>query len=66
MKDLLTSKTFWGAVAQTGALVANAFGVPLNADMIMGAVGVGLTIYGRVAAKDEIGSVAGVPLNKAK
>ncbi len=66
MKDLLKSKTFWGGIAQAGALAANAFGVPLTESMIMGAVGLGFTIYGRIAAENGIDSVAGVTIKKVK
>lgn len=59
-KDLLTSKTTWGALASAGALIANSFGVPLSADMILGVIGFGLTLWGRFTAEKPIKRVAGV------
>lgn len=64
-KSIFTSKTFWGAIIAGLSTLAAIFGVDITGDQqativngiaaVGGAVGVVLTIYGRMTAKKPIG-----------
>lgn len=65
-KDLLMSKTFWGSIITALGLALAQFGVHIHvgqtASAIVTLIGLGYTITGRVNAKTQIGSIAGMKL----
>ena len=70
-KDLLTSKTIWGAIVSMIALTATVAGYDIGnhddwVNLAVGIVGGVLTIHGRIAATRAIGSVAGRSLIKKR
>lgn len=68
-KDLLTSKTTWGLLimiltpflAKYGLTAGDVTEIVNIAGQAIGGV---LAFYGRLKAKDAIGSVAGIPIKK--
>jgi hypothetical protein len=66
-KDLLLSKTTWGTIVAMIAMVATALGYDIGdqgalVNAIIGVIGGGFAIYGRVVAVHKISSVAGVSI----
>ena len=67
-KDFFTSKTTWGAIALLVSPLLRMYGLEIDtqviADVAAGGVGIALVIWGQITRKQEITSVAGVPIKK--
>lgn len=70
MKDLLMSKTFWGALVTALGVALAHFGVDINvsatSSALVSLIGLAYTIVGRVQTNEHIGSIAGIPLKRKR
>ncbi len=65
-KDLLESKTFWGAVVVALGLVLSQFGIHISvgpvASAIVTLIGIAYTVVGRVTSTVPVNSILGIKL----
>lgn len=68
-KDLLQSKTFWGAVIALAATVCHWFGITIDQQVwvndALTVAGTAIALYGRVVATKPVTSVAGLTSKSA-
>jgi uncharacterized membrane protein len=65
-KDLLTSKTTWGALLLAAQPILSQFGIDIDVDTITTAIvnvaGIALFVWGQISRSKKIVSVGGVKL----